>query len=103
VCADQTEARRKILRGRRTVTSRNSRKLKLITNYLQLIDTPNACFYIIAVVGPPPIPAWAIILIVALVNLLIGGILYGVLRKVIVDAPVENVNSYTATRLDDEA
>jgi xanthosine utilization system XapX-like protein len=52
---------------------------------------------------PTPIPAWAIICIVALVNLIIGAIMYVVMRKVIIDAPVENVNSYAAARMDDEA
>jgi uncharacterized membrane protein YidH (DUF202 family) len=69
LCTEEVEGRRKILRGRRTVTRHYRRGM--------------------------PIPAWAIILIVGIGYIVVGAVLYLILRKVILQAPIENVNSYT--------
>ncbi|KAK9727700.1 hypothetical protein QE152_g19031 [Popillia japonica] len=63
----EVEARRKVLRGRRTVTR----------SYFR----------------PLAIPAWAIVGLVGLAQLVIGGVLFIVLKKVIVDPPISG--SYT--------
>lgn len=100
MCTEETEARRKILRGRRTVTRDYYRKCFMT---LSMTSSLFIILFFIYFVGGLPIPAWAIILIVAIANVLIGGIMYFVLKKVILDAPVENVNSYTPARMEEEA
>lgn len=69
------EGRRKILRGRRTVTRHYRRGM--------------------------PIPAWAIVLLMGIGYLIVGAALYLIMRKVILQAPIENVNSYTPAMMED--
>ncbi|XP_063708502.1 uncharacterized protein LOC134837110 [Culicoides brevitarsis] len=75
LCTEEVEGRRKILRGRRTVTRHYRRGM--------------------------PIPAWAIILMMGIGYLIIGAALYLIMRKVILQAPIENVNSYTPAMMED--
>ncbi|XP_055715312.1 uncharacterized protein LOC129809493 [Phlebotomus papatasi] len=69
---EETEARRKVLRGRRVMTRSYKRGL--------------------------PIPAWAIIVAVALANLIVGGILYAVMYRFVLSKDVSSQNSYTPAR-----
>ncbi|XP_012256742.1 uncharacterized protein LOC105686462 [Athalia rosae] len=57
---EEVEARRKILRGRKTITRRYYRGTG--------------------------IPAWSIVLISAIGMLIVGGVLYGLLKRFIVDS-----------------
>ncbi|XP_030759879.1 uncharacterized protein LOC115885194 [Sitophilus oryzae] len=67
----EVEARRKILRGRKTVTR----------TYLR----------------PMAIPAWAIIVLTALGELIIGAVIYVILKKTILDTPVQGSYSVAPT------
>ncbi|KAH8380077.1 hypothetical protein KR009_008790 [Drosophila setifemur] len=69
-CLQETEATRRVNRGRRTLTRRYFTGLA--------------------------IPGWALIVCVALAELLVGGALYFILKKVILDKePDETGTSYT--------
>ncbi|XP_055692280.1 uncharacterized protein LOC129795215 [Lutzomyia longipalpis] len=73
---EETEARRRVLRGRRTMTRSYKRGL--------------------------PIPAWAIIVAVALGNLIVGAILYAVMYRCILSKHASSQNSYTPAMTIDE-
>uniref|UniRef100_A0A1L8D9X0 Uncharacterized protein n=1 Tax=Nyssomyia neivai TaxID=330878 RepID=A0A1L8D9X0_9DIPT len=73
---EETEARRRVLRGRRTMTRSYKRGL--------------------------PIPAWAIIVAVAFANLLVGAILYAVMYRCILSKAASSQNSYTPAMTIDE-
>lgn len=67
---DQTEARRSVLRGRKTVTRHYQRGL--------------------------PLPGWVLIVITGILNIIIGGIIYVVMRKVVLSSSNQtHSNSYT--------
>ncbi|KAG4074388.1 hypothetical protein HA402_000367 [Bradysia odoriphaga] len=74
ISVPETDARRLVLRGRRTITRHYNRGLA--------------------------IPAWAIIVIVALCQLVIGVVLYFVMRKFVLSG-TSNTNSYTPAMMDD--
>uniref|UniRef100_A0A336M033 CSON009294 protein n=1 Tax=Culicoides sonorensis TaxID=179676 RepID=A0A336M033_CULSO len=68
LCTEEVDARRKILRGRRTVTRHYRRGMA--------------------------IPAWAIVLLMGIGYLIIGAVLYLIMRKVVLQAPIENCARY---------
>ncbi|KAH1003753.1 hypothetical protein HUJ04_003622 [Dendroctonus ponderosae] len=71
VLTPDVECRRNVLRGRKTVTRR----------YLR----------------PMAIPAWAVIVLVGLGQLIVGALLYVLMKKLIVDPPVQGNYSMAAT------
>ena len=64
----ETEALRRVLRGRRTLTRRYFAGLA--------------------------IPGWALVVVIAISELLLGAVLYFVMRKVIISSKVEQSNTY---------
>ncbi|XP_013199920.1 uncharacterized protein LOC106142630 [Amyelois transitella] len=74
--AQEAEARRKILRGRRVMTRTYYRG--------------NA------------VPAWAISLMAGLGMLVVGGILYAIMRKVIISAETGTMNTYQRAMTNDQ-
>ncbi|CAD7082793.1 unnamed protein product [Hermetia illucens] len=66
--ADEAEGRRRVLRGRRTITRQYFR--------------------------PLAIPGWAIVILVAIAELLIGVIVYFGMRKYVLSATTETTNTY---------
>nr|CAI5849203.1 unnamed protein product [Callosobruchus analis] len=69
LCAENVEGRRKILRGRKTVTRTYFRENAL--------------------------PAYAVVILVAIGEIIAGGIMYIALRKTILDMPI--TGSYVVT------
>ncbi|XP_055912404.1 uncharacterized protein LOC129946297 [Eupeodes corollae] len=74
-CSQETDAVRRVLRGRRTLTRQYYTGL--------------------------PIPGWALILILAIVELALGAILYFAMRKVILSSSVEHTNTYAPAMTDE--
>lgn len=70
---EEIDGRRVILRGRKAVTR----------NYHQ----------------DPALPAWAIILLVGIAELLVGGIFYIILKKKIIDPPLVGTYAPTNTNI----
>lgn len=75
LCTEEVEGRRKILRGRRTVTRHYRRGM--------------------------PIPAWAIVLLMGIGYMIVGAAMYLIMRKIVLQAPIENVNSYTPAMMEE--
>jgi len=71
----EVEGRRLVLRGRRTITRHYYSRMAL--------------------------PAWVVIVLVGLADLIIGAILYFVLKKVVLSPPAEASNTYQPALLDD--
>lgn len=51
--------------------------------------------------GGMAIPAWAIISMVGLTYILVGAAVYLIMRKLVLQAPIENVNSYTPAMMEE--
>ena len=96
----EAEARRKILRGRKTITRRYYRKFSLqITNQLNYF-----CVLMRkqSILGGTAIPAWSISVICGLSMLIVGGGLFFLLKKLVVDSVEESeVPSYQPAMQDD--
>lgn len=95
ITTPEVEGRRLILRGRRTITRHYYRKSYLSNSNNQYLTK------LISFTGGLAIPAWAIIVLCAIANLLIGVILYFVMRKVVLSGPVGTSNSYAPAMVDD--
>ena len=70
---------------------------KLFNFYLKI----KLNFYYLPFIGGLAIPAWAIVVLIAVANLLLGAVLYFVLRKFVLSGSVSNANSYTPAMIED--
>lgn len=100
----ETEARRRILRGRKTITRRYYSRFSYILFYLYLraIVQSTIADIILSILGGTAIPAWSIAVIAGLCMLIAGGGLYLLMKKLVIDTiEVSEVPSYQPAMQDD--
>lgn len=95
----EAEGRRLVLRGRRTITRHYYSNIpyKLLLSFIFCINV----FFIELHTGPPFLPAWVVIVLVALGEILFGVILFFVLRKFILVKTEETMNTYQPAPIED--
>lgn len=110
VAAPEVEGRRLVLKGRRTVTRHYYSTYRIdrgdsTGNRSQILfkSSPFFLFFFEFISGESLLPAWLVIVLVAIAEILVGVVLYFVLRKMVLSKTNHRFNTYQPAQIEESA